>query len=167
MDNETTVPAQNENEHVDGSATENEAPSTDDKYLSQKRRAEKAESELRALKAKLASVTEEKPAAQPVAPAAPSALSKEETILYAKGFAEAEVEYAKKIASVEGTSPLAAAESDLFKTWKKTQDDRRKADDAQLGAANGSPVRRSEKGFADKLSDDEHRALAMKKFGLL
>jgi hypothetical protein len=165
MDNETTVPAENENQHVDGSSTENAASSTDDKYLSQKIRAEKAEKALRELKAKLAEASTEKPDVTP-APAAQSALSKEETILYAKGHTEAEVEYAKKIASVEGSSPLAAAESDMFKTWKKIQDDKRKADDAQLGAASGSSVRRSEKSFGDKLTPEEHRALATKKFGL-
>ena len=164
MEDETLVNSQTENESADGSAAENEAPSNDDKYLSQKRRAEKAEAELKALRAKLADASTEKPAAKPE-PVAPSALSREETILYAKGYTDAEVEQAKKVASVEGVSPLAAAESELFKTWKKIQDDKRKADDAQLGAAGGSSVRKSEKTFTDALTPAEHRALFEKKYG--
>lgn len=165
MEDNTPVPAQTENEHVDGSATENGAPSTDDKYLSQKRRAEKAEAELKALKAKLAEATEEKPAVQ-TATVAPSAISREETILFARGLTEAEVEYAKKIASVEGSSPLAAAESDIFKLWKKSQDEKRKAEEAQLGPSNSSPTRKPEKSFRDGLTPEEHRAIFEKKMGL-
>jgi len=168
MDETNQATTEAENQHDDGTQSENQGSSTDGKYESQKKRAEKAEAEAKALKAKLKeieSAVTPAPAAPAAAPQNPSALSREETILYAKGFADEEIEYAKKIASIEGVSPLAAAESDLFKTWKKIQDDRRKADDAQLGASTGSSTRKGEKSFRESMTPAEHRALYDKRMG--
>src|ERR1700712_289857 len=55
-----------------------------------------------------------KPAPAPKKAEAPTGLSRDEAILFAKGFDEGEVEYANKIATLEGISATAATQTPLF-----------------------------------------------------
>jgi len=95
-----------------------------------------------------------------------SGLSRAEAILFAKGYSEEEVDKAKKIAKLEGISDLEAIEDDLFKSWKKSNDDRQKSSKAQIGASSGSPKFAEKKGFDTKgLSDEDFKALWKSKMG--
>ena len=93
-------------------------------------------------------------------PAKPAPLTREEAILYAKGFSEEEVTQAQKVATLEGVPLTEAVQNDLFTTWKTKRDAKAKQEAAQLGVGRGS--RGSAKKTLDSkgLTDDEHKELA-------
>lgn len=129
----------------------------------QKRRAEKAEQKLKELKAQLEdSKTEPQEEAEEQKTAKPvgDSLTKEEAILYARGLSEEEVEKVKHIAKLEGESPLVAAESDYFKSWKEKQDRQKETQETQLGASRGSVKSKPKKDISSPgLTPEEHKAL--------
>ena len=134
----------------------------------QKRRAEKAEQKLKDLKAQLEEKEEVEPKTegQEAASATSGGLSKEETILYAKGFSEEEIEKIVSIAKIEGESPLVAAESDYFKLWKEKEDKNKETQNTQLGASRGSAHAMPKKTISDPgLSADEHKELWKQQMG--
>ncbi len=101
----------------------------------------------------------------PVTPAAAPALSKEEAILYAKGFSEEEVAHAQKVAALQGVKLTDAVNDDLFTTWKTKREEETKQSKAQLGASRGSRATVKKTLATPGLSDDEHKALFLEKIG--
>ena len=96
---------------------------------------------------------------------AAGSLSREEAILFAKGFTEAEVEKMKKVAAVEGIKLTDVPANDIFTAWKAKQDAEARDREAQLGASRGGRSK-VHKTFETKgLSDEEHRALFQEKIG--
>jgi hypothetical protein len=158
-----------ENETADESNLESneEIEKTRQIAADQKRRAEKAERELKELKARLNSKSEpQKSEGQKEVKTSGDTLTKEEAILFAKGFTEAEVERIKSIAKIEGESPLVSAESDYFKIWKEKEDKKRETQDTQLGASRGSAKIKPKKTVnSPGLSRDEHKALVLEAMG--
>jgi len=95
-----------------------------------------------------------------------SSLTKEEAILFAKGYSIEEVERINKIAVLDGVNPLVAAETDLFKVWKSQEDKKRQDETSELDTSKGSPRFKKAKSFNDpSLSPDEHRKLWEKSMG--
>jgi hypothetical protein len=93
-------------------------------------------------------------------------VSREEVILFAKGFTEAQVEGLKKISAVEGTGLLATAESDLYKAWNESQEKRRVSESSELPVSGGSPKPPKKIDFKTPgLTDEQHRALFAKYSG--
>src|ERR1043165_875407 len=72
------------------------------------------------------------------APAQPASLTRDEAIVIAKGFSEEELEYAKKVAALEGIKVTDAVTNDLFTSWKTKRDDAAKQAKAQLPASKGA-----------------------------
>lgn len=137
------------------------------KFEDQKKRAEKAEQELKRLKAERAEKTKSEPkkVSEPEGQQSDT-LSREEAILFAKGLSEDEVEKAKSIARVEGVNPLVAAESGYFKFWKSEQEKKREVEETQLGTSTGSPKIKPKKDFTTPgLSKEEHMALWKQSLG--
>jgi hypothetical protein len=98
----------------------------------------------------------------PVAPAPvtpPTGLTREEAIVFAQGYSEAEVEQAKKVATLENISLPAALTNDLFVTWKAKRDAQLKQEKAQLGVSRGARSSVKKTIDAPGLSDDDHKAL--------
>lgn len=95
-----------------------------------------------------------------------SSLTKEEIILFAKGYSIEEVERIKKIALLDDTNPLVAEQSDLFKTWKSQEDKKKQDETSELDTSKGSPRFKKAKSFSDpSLSPEEHRKLWEKSMG--
>lgn len=97
--------------------------------------------------------------------AKPDTLTREEAVAFAKGFSEAEVDKAKKIAQVEDISLPQALESDLFTTWKAAQDKAKKDEEAQLRASGGGGQKTKKDFDTPGLSDEDHKALFKDKMG--
>lgn len=115
-----------------------EQPKSNDELLKirqiaedQRKRAEKLEAELKELKAK----SNETPT---------SGLSREEAMLIAKGFSDDELNYASKVATLEGVNLLEAVNTDLFQTWKVGKDQKKKEQEAKLRASRSAGSRAGE-----------------------
>lgn len=105
-----------------------------------------------------------KPATVPAAPASKkvetsTGLSKGEAILYAKGFDEAEVDYAQKVATLQGVSLTEAVKDELFTTWKSNKAEAKKKEDAQLGTSRGARTTVKKSFDTPGLSDEDHKAM--------
>lgn len=149
----------------DNNDTLNDSDSSDDKdyktlYENQKRRAEIAEAKAKGASGTKAS--EKAVTGQPTASDSP--LSREEAILYAKGFSDEEIAQMKKVAAVNETDVLSASNDELFTDWKAKRDK-----EERLRKATPQPNSRSGKVEVRKnvndtgLSRDEHKRLAMEK----
>ena len=104
-------------------------------------------------------------AVAPVAPAATPSLSREEGILFSKGFSEAEVEQAKKVATLQSVKLTDAVTDPLFTTWKAIEDKKAKDASAQLPASRGARAT-VKKGFSTPgLTDEQHKELFNEKIG--
>jgi hypothetical protein len=91
-------------------------------------------------------------------------LTREEAILYAKGYDDETVERLKKIATVEDVSILEAEQSDLFTAWKEKREVDTRNQSAQLGASNGSAPH-VEESFKPGMAKGDHKALWAKASG--
>jgi len=67
-----------------------------------------------------------------------SSLTREEAILFAKGYTEEEVNLAVKLAKVNGVNALDAAEDDYFKTVVEKRQKKEQSAKASLGASSGA-----------------------------
>jgi len=136
----------------------------------QKIRAEKAEAELKELRERIKSLEgnpQPKETSKPQeSKPAQNDLSKDEVILYAKGLTDEQVEYAKKIASLEGCSIVGATETDLYKTWQATNQTRLEKEQAQLEASQGAGEVVKKKGFNQRMTAEEHQAAWRESMGL-
>lgn len=92
-------------------------------------------------------------------------VSREEAILFAKGFSQEEVEYALKVAKVEDASLLAAAETPMFKAWKQSKDEESKSQKASVGVSRRGQSYEPPKDFNTVKTREEHMALFKKMTG--
>lgn len=84
------------------------------------------------------------------------ALTREEAILFAKGYSEEEVELAKKLSKINGTNPLVAVEDDYFKSKVEARIKKEKSERASL-SPSGTGRYKSEKPVSE-MTEEEHRA---------
>lgn len=84
-----------------------------------------------------------------------STLSREETILYAKGYEEEEVELALKLSSLNGVSPLEATEDEIFKAKVEKRKQAEASANAALNASTGSYSKQPATPV-EKMSREEH-----------
>lgn len=93
-----------------------------------------------------------------------SSLSREEAILYAKGYTDEEVQFANKIARIEGVSPLVAIEDELFKGKVNERKQKELSEKAALPASGGSSRYQAEKPTGE-MTEEEHKAYFDKVMG--
>ena len=105
------------------------------------------------------------PAPAPKPAETPTGLTREEGILFSKGFSEEEVEHAQKVATLQGVKLTEAINDDLFKTWKSNRDEAIKKQQAQLGTSKGAKGTVKKTLDTPGLSDEEHKALFKEKIG--
>jgi hypothetical protein len=86
-----------------------------------------------------------------------SNLTREEAILFAKGYTEEEVDLANKLAKVNDTSVLVAAEDDYVKGKVQERLNTEKSAKASLGASNGSSIKTTKP--VGKMTEEEHAKL--------
>jgi hypothetical protein len=98
-------------------------------------------------------------------PATPASLTRDEAIVIAKGFSEEELEYANKVAALEGIKVTDAVTNDLFTSWKARHDKAAKEQAAQLPASKGARATVKKSLSTPGLSDEEHKQLAREKLG--
>lgn len=124
------------------------------------KRVKDLEAEIEKLKNPVEKVVQQTPTAQT------DSVSREEVILFAKGFTLEDVESLKKISAIEGAGLLATAESPIFKAWKEVEDKRKEAETAEIGVSNGSTKTPKKVNFnTPGLTDEQHRALFAKRMG--
>lgn len=147
--------------------TEETQEDADIRYLNQKKRAEKAEAELKALKESMKSL--EKPAKKEAQK--PITSDRDETFvisaLGSKGLSYEEInvylDKAKKIAQVEEIPLAQVLDSDYFKAFDKSYQDNKKQELASLSASRGSGGAVSKKTLQTPgLSDDEFNQMLRK-----
>jgi hypothetical protein len=92
-----------------------------------------------------------------------SGLTREEAILFAKGYTEDEVELAVKLAKINEVNPLVAAEDSYFKAKVLERKQKEKSSRASLDAS-GSTNKFTPKDIG-KMSDEEHAKLYYEKMG--
>ena len=156
IDSTTNVVEDTENQ-ADDTSLEQETDTTDEEKaklaeLNKKlfERAKKAETELKALKAK----------GEPQKPINNSPVElAEELKLIAKGLSDEEIEQAKIIAKGTGTNLSEALKSSLFGAFQKELKETQRKEQAKLGATRGSGQTESKKDFRSGLTREEHMAL--------
>lgn len=79
-------------------------------------------------------------------------LTREEAILFAKGFTEDEVDLANKIAKVNGIPVIEATNDDYFKSVVEKRKEQERSSNAQLRPSNGYQAK-----DVSKMTTDEHR----------
>jgi hypothetical protein len=104
------------------------------------------------------------PAPKP-AETAPTGLTREEGILFSKGFDEAEVEHAQKVATLQGVKLTEAIKDPLFTTWKSNKDADVKKQQAQLGTSKGARTTVKKSLDTPGLSDEDHKELFKEMIG--
>lgn len=165
MDNEekeildAEVQDDNASAGVDNSDTlkEGENPS-DERYLNQRKRAEKAEERVKALENEL---NKKSPETQNQITNSQE-LSRDEVVLLAQGMTEEEVSKLHSVAKAEGVSLREAKDSDLFTAWYDKKQREKKSEMAKLsggGSAKTQAVKMS------GLSESEHKDLWKKRLG--
>jgi hypothetical protein len=98
-----------------------------------------------------------KPAPAPKKAETPTGLSRDEGILFSKGFEDDEVEYAQKVATLQGVKLTDAVKDPLFTTWKSNKDADAKKPAARLGTSKGARTTVKKTIDTPGLSDEEHK----------
>lgn len=127
------------------------------KVIEERNRLREEAEELKAKQEELAKTLNPEPEVKEEAPKSDS-LSREDAILYAKGFSEEEVAYANKVAQLEGVNAIEASENALFTSWKAKRDEDTANNAAQLGASTASAPHKVET-FKPNMTAEEHKAL--------
>lgn len=148
-----------------------EGTGDDTRYLNQKLRAEKAEKEKKELEAELARLKGAKPEVNKDTQKPNITNDRDESYLISlfgsKGLAYDEVttylEKARKIAEVEGVPLAKSVETDFFKSFDKSFQDQKKAEQASMGASKGSGNSVPKKDFTTPgLSEQEFNTMLKK-----
>lgn len=127
------------------------------KVIEERNRLREEAEELKRKQEELAKTLNPEPEVKEETPKSDS-LSREDAILYAKGYTEDEVAYANKVAQLEGVTATEAIDNDLFKSWKSKQDVDTANSAAQLGASTASAPHKTET-FRPGMTKDEHKEL--------
>lgn len=93
-----------------------------------------------------------------------SSLSREEAILFAKGYTEDEVDLANKLAKVNGVNILEAIEDDYLKAKRNERLRKEKSEKASLPASNSVGRVKAEKPIGE-MTEEEHKAYFDKVMG--
>lgn len=93
-----------------------------------------------------------------------SSLSREEAILFAKGYTEDEVDLANKLAKVNGVNILEAIEDDYLKAKRNERLRKEKSEKASLPASNSVGRVKAEKPIGE-MTTEEHKAYFDKVMG--
>lgn len=117
------------------------------------------------LRKKPATVVKPPVAPAPAAPAATSSLSRDEAILIARGLSEEEVEYAKKVATLQVVKVTDAVNDDLFKTWKTKKDKEAKDAEASLPPSRGARSTLKKTFNTPGLTPEAHKELFNERLG--
>ena len=129
------------------------------KFEDQKKRAEKAEAEARELRAKL----ETRVINDPVKPVD---ISKEEVKLYAQGLDDEAIETLKIYSKQLKVSLTEAKDSDVYKAWETAREQKRKSQEASLGASSSSGSSSKKIDFTTSgLTKEQHKELWKKSVG--
>ena len=125
-----------------------------------KKRAEKAEGKLKDKPKAVETKAPKKEQEQ-------QALTREETILFAKNVLDTDedLEDAKFIAERKGIGLAEAVDTLTFKSLKRERDNEKKAEDSSLRASRGSKVKEKITLKSKGLSTDDHKRLAAAKLG--
>lgn len=92
-------------------------------------------------------------------------LTREEAILYAKGYTDEEVTLATKLAKINDTTPLKAIEDDFFKARVDARLKQEKSEKASLSPSSGAGRYKNEKPMGE-MSKEEHEAYYKKVMGV-
>jgi len=164
---------ENENDNIestnDEEIVEESVEETDDTTLTVEdyKKLEQKNKELyeRAKKAEaLAKEIKQKPAELKNNETQSSSLSREEAILFAKGYTEDEVDLANKLAKVNGINILEAVEDDYLKGKRALRLKKEKSEMASLPASNGTGKFKAEKPVGE-MTEAEHKAYFDKVMG--
>lgn len=99
------------------------------------------------------------------APQAPQGLSRDEAILFAKGFEEKDIDYLNLIAKGKGVSIKEAQEDELFQAYIQKQQSEKKSAQAKLRASNSSGYAKPQEGVTPGMTEAEHQAFWKKQTG--
>ena len=159
MENENDI---QESQDLDGDSQDTETTDTqlDANALAEKNkqlfaRAKKAEEEAKKLREELKAKSEAKTETNKINTPSATTISREEAILFAKGYTEEEVDLANKLSALNGVSLLKATEDEFFqaKVEKRKQGELSKK--ASLGASTGGGSFQTTKPI-EKMSREEH-----------
>jgi hypothetical protein len=143
----------NVDEVVEADEADTDTPTVED-YIALKQK----NKELYERAKKAEAVAKAKKEALPNKPNEPqTGLSREEAILYAKGYTDDEVALANKIAKVEGVSPLVAIEDEIFKGKVDARKKKERSEKAALPASGGLGKYKPEKPTGE-MTPEEHKA---------
>jgi len=95
-----------------------------------------------------------------------SGLSREEAILFAKGYEEKDIDYLNLIAKGKGVSLAEAQKDELFMAYQEKAQIEKKSAQAKLRASNSSGYSKPTETFAVGMSEADHKALWKKQMGL-
>lgn len=167
-ENEEVLVEEEVTESDNGSENESEElTEAEIRYLNQKKRAEKAEAELKALR----DASQTKPTAKTKESQKPITNDRDETFvisaLGSKGLSYEEIntylDKAKKIATVEDIPLAKVLDTDYFKAFDKSYQDNKKQELASMSASRGSGGNVTKKTIqTPDLSDDDFNAMLKK-----
>lgn len=95
----------------------------------------------------------------------PQGLTREEAILYAKGYTDDEISLATKLSAINGVSILEATEDELFKSKVENRKREERSKKAQLSPSGSGSMIRSEKPQGE-MTREEHEAYYKKVMGV-
>lgn len=147
---ETIEETQEEVNEVEETESDDGSPTLED-YEKLKKEKETLLAQKEHWRKKAESVKSEKPALTKS-----NGLSREEAILYAKGFTDDEVELAIKLSKVNGVSILEAAEDDYLASKRNARIQKDRSEKASLGASTGSFKTKKP---IEEMSNEEHKDL--------
>ena len=165
QDDESVTSENNDTSNSDESP-EDEQSSDDEKYLNQRRRAEKAEAELKRLKSRLEGNDSPKRNESNLSNT-PSALEIAKISQLVKDLDNDDLTALEQVARGMGITDLTeAAESPLFKAHLRVKKEEQRKEQAKLGASTGSGnARAKEAPFKRGMTEEEHKAQWMKSRG--
>lgn len=156
------TPVEETQEEVNTEEETNDTPTVED-YLKLKKEAETLKAQKEHWRKKAETIKESKPLIKETNE--PQSLTREEAILYAKGYTEDEVALAIKLAAINSVTPLKASEDEYFKTVVEKRLSKEKSEKASLGASSGGGRVKSEKPIGE-MTREEHEAYYKKVMGL-
>jgi len=173
MEEETKVDTQEETTETADSLNSEEVveKSTDDPYASKTvedyKDLERKNKELyeRAKKAEALAKAKKEAVLKKETNETPSTLTREEAILYAKGYTDEEVDLANKLAKVNGTTILKSIEDEIFKVKYESRLKKERSEKASLSPSGGSGRFKSEKNPGE-MTREEHEAYYKKVMGV-
>jgi len=89
----------------------------------------------------------------------------EETVLKTQGYTPEQMEFLKKISSVQGVSLIEATTDPLYISWKESQKAKENAENASLPASRRSGFKKPEPTFQTVKTAEDHQAIWKKTMG--